>query len=157
MKKLFLFVLFTLFFANVSSAQMFYNSKSSKPKDKFSQLTEKIEKGNATEEDYIQRGKIYMEKGKSYLAIDDFFYAIKLNNFSFDAYISRAEAYFESNNTVGAKMDLSEIFDGVIADTSKSSFYKPLWKRAYTLRGKIHEKNGDYKNAESDYNIAEKF
>ena len=42
--------------------QMFHNSKSSKPKDKFSQLTEKIQKGNATEEDYVQRGKIHEKK-----------------------------------------------------------------------------------------------
>ena len=90
-------------------------------------------------------------------ALSKYIFFLTLDNLSFSAYLERAEAYFESGNIFGANQDLSEIFDGVIADVSKGSFYNSLWKRAYTLRAKIHEKNGDYSAAERDYNSAEKF
>lgn len=167
MKKILLIILF-VFSSNNSFAQIFFNpnymnvnkgTSQSKTNSKIEmkKLNEKIKKGSASEDDYIARGKLYMEKGQTYQAIQDFSEAIKLNNLSFSAYLERAEAYFESGNIFGANQDLSEIFDGVIADVSKGSFYNSLWKRAYTLRAKIHEKNGDYSAAESDYNSAEKF
>ena len=83
--------------------------------------------------------------------------AIELDSFSLPAYVERVEAYFKMENYYNATKDLNEIFNSAIADVNKGKFYDDFWRRAYTIRGKIHEKNGDYEKAESDYTKAESF
>ncbi|MBR1545067.1 MAG: tetratricopeptide repeat protein [Alphaproteobacteria bacterium] len=164
MKKFILFIVFLFLSFNPVFAQMLFqpfqiqsNNTKNSSTESIKKLNKKIESGSASEDDYIARGKIYMEKGKYTLAINDFSEAVKLNNLSLKAYVERAEAYFEMENIFGAKQDLSEIFNGVIPDVSKGSFYNNLWKRAYILRAKIAEKEGDSASAEADYKTAENF
>ena len=168
MKKLFLFIVFMIFTFNVAFAQFFFkpvlNKTNKKTKSDNSSSTEKIDKvnkriedGTASEDDYVFRGETYLKNKKYDDAIKDFSSAINLNNFSLAAYVGRAEAYFESGNTYYLEQDLDKIFNGVIFYLNKGAFNNPFWKRAYTLRGKLNEKNEDYNAAEADYKTAENF
>ena len=155
-----LFILLAILFAKDSFAfDSSYKKQSSSNKEdkKREALDKKIASGEARDYDYIARGKKYIEEGKPLLAIKDFSKAIELNNLSIENYISRAEVEFELGNTFDASQDLHEIFNSAIVDVNKGPFYKDFWKRAYLLRAKINEKNGNQTSAEADYKKAEDF
>ncbi len=71
MKKIFIFIIFTFFIFNTAFAQTIFNplfvqqkqKKSDDFRNKLKELDKKIEGGNASESDYISRGKLNEKDG----------------------------------------------------------------------------------------------
>jgi tetratricopeptide (TPR) repeat protein len=90
---------------------------------------------------YHSRGRVYVDKGDSDLAIADFNEAIHLNPNYATAYNSRGVVYFY------VKHD----FERAIADYTEAIRLKPDYSDAYHNRGHVYYNKFDYDRAIADY------
>src|SRR5262249_54473165 len=93
---------------------------------------------------FVNRGALYVERGRSERAMQDFDAALALEPDNADAHANRGVALLNLRN-----------FDEAIAELSRGiSGQASRPERAYFARARAHEETGDLRGAYNDYRAA---
>ena len=111
--------------------------------DAIAEFSEKINSNPKDANAYLERGKVYSQKGDYDKSIADCSVAIQINSNNDGAYVLRGVMYKKKGD-----------FNKAIADISQAIKINPNNLFNYTLRGAINMLNNDYDEAIADFSRA---
>lgn len=103
-----------------------------------------------TADEYLKRGRNYLEKRRFLLALNDFDEAVHIDPTKAEYLEARGEACCEIYGLSDAQDDLSK----AAADFSKALSLEPNREKSLALRGWCYLEKGEYKSAEKDFEDA---